>query len=445
MLQPETDLADQLERAKRRAERERAARREAEALLEEKSLELYRSNELLRKQAADLESVVAERTAALRLALEQAEAATRSKSDFLATVSHEIRTPLNGIIGLADLLSLSKLDAEQTEHLKLLLQSGQSLLALINDLLDFSKIEAGRMELESSIFDPGLELASLVETFRPQAVAKSLELVADFAPLPPTVRGDSLRLRQILSNLLSNALKFTMHGRVHVSAEAVREPSFWCLNLVVTDTGIGFAPDGAEQLFEPFRQEDSSISRRFGGTGLGLAICRRLARAMGGDITATSGEGTTFRATVRLQPCDVPSSNDPVEHPAPGLPDLSVLVVDDNDTNRVVALALLRKIGQEAVAAKSGAAAIEILRERSFDLVLMDMQMPGMDGITATREIRRLPLAYQPRIVALTANAFESDRQLCLDAGMDGFLAKPFRLEDIRAELCMTCKQQSSD
>ena len=437
-------VASAVERAMRRAARERAARQEAESLLERKSLELFQTNEKLRLQAQELEDLVRVRTAALEKALETAQSATSAKSDFLAMMSHEIRTPLNGIIGIADMLFLSPLDEEQSAHLNLLVQSGHTLLALINDILDFSKIEAGHLEFEEMAFDPAMELQSTVAIYRTTARAKDLDLELVLGELPRAVRGDSHRLRQVVSNILSNAIKFTSKGKVTLGATGTQAPSGkWRLDFEVRDTGIGIPQASQARLFEPFCQADSSTTRKFGGTGLGLAICKRLTEAMGGGITVTSGpEGSTFRFHVQFHAVAAPSPafRQPENPGHPSTPcELSILLVEDNAINQTVALSLLKRLGQRTSLAETGREAVEMIAAGQYDLVFMDMQMPEMDGIEATKSVRNLNLKKQPRIIALTANAFEADRERCLNAGMDGFISKPFRLDDLRREICNTC------
>ncbi|MFM1887547.1 MAG: hypothetical protein RL026_2704 [Pseudomonadota bacterium] len=424
--------------------RERQARKEAERLLEAKSLELYRANGELRRAADVLEQQVRERTAELLEALQQAEAATRAKSDFLAMMSHEIRTPLNAMLGMAELLSLSTLDDDQAEDLATLRSSGESLLSLINDLLDYSKIEAGRLELDDVPFDLRAELRDTIALYRPLATQRQLQLDLILADdLPAQVQGDSARLRQILSNLLSNALKFTHSGGIEVRAALlVAAGSGQRLRLEVRDTGIGIPMRHIPRLFRAFTQVDASINRRYGGTGLGLAICGRLAEAMGGHISVTSEEGLGSCFVLELPLKGVAPSLPPAAevadtglHPVVGMERLVVLVVDDHVVNLKLALAMLARLGVTADAVTDGSQALQAVQERAYDLVLMDVQMPVLDGLQAARAMRALPLARQPKIVALTAAAFESDRRNCLDAGMDDFLAKPLRLSTLRSLL----------
>ena len=427
----------------RRAARERAARHEAEALLEQKSLELFQTNEKLRLQAQELENLVRIRTADLEKALMTAESATVAKNDFLAMMSHEIRTPLNGIIGIADLLSFTSLDEEQFGHLNLLIQSSHTLLGLISDILDFTKIEAGHLEFEDREFDPIHEFNTAAATYKTMAQAKGLELECLLEGLPAAVRGDNFRLRQVVFNILSNAIKFTEAGKVSLRVKAVAESAEkWTFFVEVEDSGIGIPDASLARLFEPFRQADSSTTRQFGGTGLGLAISKRIVEAMGGGISVSSGpHGSTFMFHAKLDSAAshrtlVPKVGAGETTDSP--PELSILLVEDNATNQVVARSLLKKLGQKTNLADNGVKAVEMIAAGDYDLVFMDLQMPEMDGIEATKSVRKLSLKKQPRIIALTANAFESDRERCVAAGMDGFITKPFRLADIRREISET-------
>nr|ACB13025.1 putative histidine kinase sensor/regulator [Hydrogenophaga sp. PL2G6] len=415
------------------------ARAEAERLLEEKSLALFQANRALQQLAEDLEQQVAERTAELQMALDRAEASTRAKSEFLAMMSHEIRTPMNGILGMAQLLETTTLDTEQSDYLDAIRSSGETLLVLLNDILDFSKIEAGYLDLERQDFDLQEAIFSTLTLYRPMAEGKSLALDHTFAAgLPTYVRGDRTRLRQVLSNLLANAIKFTSEGRVHVDVSVRRLADLLMLDVAVEDTGIGIPHNRLDQLFRAFTQVDSSTTRRYGGTGLGLAISARLCAAMDGDISVSSrvGKGSIFRFSVALEL----AASAPVA-PAPSEPKTAqvrdsrrVLVVDDDRINRALALAMLDKLGFAAESATCGEDAVTRVSAGDVDVVLMDLQMPGMDGVQTTHFIRGLDIR-QPYIIALTANAYESDRQRCLAAGMDDFMAKPFRLSVLDEKL----------
>ncbi len=433
-----------LERALRRAERERAARVQAEQLLEQKSLELYRANEELRQQSARLELTVSERTRQLEEAAAQANAATKAKSDFLATMSHEIRTPLSGIIGLTELLDLEDLTGEQKRLASLANQSARHLLSLLNNLLDLKKIEAEEMHLDEIAFSPRRVLDECVAAFMPAAGRAGIELQCEVGTLPQEVVGDPVRLAQILHNLLGNAIKFTLHGSVRMDAECTGEGDRFRLRVSVSDTGIGIDPDAIDSLFEPFRQAKTSTAGRFGGTGLGLAITKKLVEAMGGSLSATAAQkGSVFRfdvlfgAAAPRAPGIPPCEDD-------GVPEISLLLVEDNEVIRMVVLGLLKALGRQADTASTGEEAVTRVSRKVYDLVLMDLQLPGMDGMEAARQIRKLSLARQPQIVALTANAFVEDRRKCIEAGMDGFLAKPVQIRDLRTLICRACPLHAS-
>jgi signal transduction histidine kinase/ActR/RegA family two-component response regulator len=453
---PEARIA-QLER---RAARERDARKAAEELLEHKARELYEANRSLQGLAGRLEALVDERTLALRAALERAEAGTRAKSEFLATMSHEIRTPLNGVVGMIELLRGTRLDGEQRGYVDTLLQSADTLFAIINDVLDFSRIEAGRLELERRPFSPLRLAQDVLAMLRPQAEHKGLAMLLWAGPLPERLLGDPTRLQQVWLNLLSNAIKFTERGEVRLELRGERlDDGRWRLHGAVTDTGIGMNEAQRERLFEAFTQVDASMSRRYGGSGLGLAISSRLVALMDGSITVDSrpGEGSRFGFDLRLDAAAAASASgiagaSQVAPAAPAAPacgvdgpdapqapppsTLRVLLAEDNPVNQMLALATLSKLGIEATLARDGAEAVDALRVAAYDVVLMDMQMPGVDGLEATRRIRAAGVAIaQPWIVALTANAFDRDREACLAAGMDDFVAKPFRQETLRQAL----------
>ena len=392
-----------------------------------------------------LESAVAERTLALEEARKQAESATRAKTDFLAVVSHELRTPLNGVLGMAHLLEDAQFTTEQQGYLNAIHSNGQSLLNLINEILDFSKIEAGKMELAREEFPLRSVLEESVDAVWPAAMAKDVRLMLRLADdLPLRVIGDAGRLRQILLNLLSNGVKFTEQGEVELSVQGGRVTNGRRrLHFSVKDTGIGLSPEQLAPLFQPFTQADSTNARRFGGTGLGLSIVKRMVELMGGNIEVSSelGKGSTFRFDLCFEQAgsvpDAPSrsgSDTPARDKA-GLRGLfaqhkvRILVADDNLSNQLVALGTLKKFGLQADAVEDGARAVAALASSSYDLVLMDVRMPGTDGLEATRQIRKAEQASNKRrlpVIAMTASAMASDREMCREAGMDDFVSKPF-------------------
>jgi len=374
-------------------------------------------------------------------AKDEAEAANVAKSTFLATMSHEIRTPLNGVLGMAQVMEADDLSSTQRDRVQIIRQSGEALLAILNDVLDLSKIEAGKLELEESRFDVGELARGAHAAFSAVAEQKALSFELIIEPAARGVYvGDSTRVRQILYNLVSNALKFTEAGSVRVNI-ASATPG---LVITVRDTGIGIAPERMEQLFEKFEQADASTTRRFGGTGLGLAICRDLARLMGGHVSGESapGDGAAFTAVLPLEKVAEAATGEPaIAHKTPVLSaedgaeiSLRVLAAEDNAVNQLVLRTMLQQAGIEPVIVADGQAAVEAWERGDWDIVLMDIQMPVMDGVTAVRAIREREVALgRPRtpILALTANAMAHQVAEYAAKGMDGFVAKPIDISQL--------------
>ncbi|HLJ48723.1 MAG TPA: two-component regulator propeller domain-containing protein [Bryobacteraceae bacterium] len=392
-----------------------------------------------------LEEKVAERTRDLQEAMVKAEESNRLKSEFLATMSHEIRTPMNAVLGMTDLVLSSEVNPENRENLEAVKHAGGSLLALLNDILDLSKIEAGRMPVVAAPFSVYECVESCIQTMGIAAQQKGLDLSSRVSPdVPNLVVGDESRIRQVLINLVGNAIKFTERGSIRLETESdVSSRSEVTVRFTVSDTGIGVPPEQQKVIFEPFRQADSSMARRYGGSGLGLAICIRLVEAMGGRMTLESelGKGSRFafsvplkRSNTRVEPTPAVRSESPTVIPVRSV---AVLLAEDNVVNQQLAARLLRKRGHTVTVVSNGAEAVSQYQKQQFEVILMDVQMPEMDGLAATVAIRESERSNGKRVpvIAMTANAMSGDRERCLEAGMDDYISKPFQAAELWAKV----------
>jgi PAS domain S-box-containing protein len=397
------------------------------------------------------EAKIAEQTQKLILANQAAQKANQIKSDFVAMVSHEIRTPINAIIGMTELVSDTSLDEEQTDFISTIRSSSEILLSLINDILDFSKLESGHLEITKVSFNLRDCLQNTVAIFQHSIVKKQIKLLTNVHPsVPNVIVSDPQRITQILINLLGNAIKFTASGFISLDVSARRadiaesqdiQTQNYEIYFSVTDTGIGIEPEKIQHLFQPFHQADAAIAHRYGGTGLGLSISKRLTTMLGGQIKAESqiGTGSKFTFSITAASSAALVSQARPNHESVKKPQqhsLRILLAEDNLINQKITLAMLQRLGYEADTVNNGVEVLKILREKWYDIILMDCQMPEMDGLVTTRHIQTMfNLTDRPKIIAITAQVQDGDRQKCIDAGMDAHLAKPVRLADLQQAL----------
>ena len=421
------------------------------ALLLAYLLEQKRRSTFLLKKDLEEQKLISDRDR------KEAEQASKAKSEFLATMSHEVRTPLNGILGMANLMQGSALDSKQAEYLDTIRYSGETLLTMLNDILDYSKMDAGKFEIETMDFDLDRLVKSVANIMRSRAEEKGINVKVDVKiDVPQYINSDPTRLRQVILNLLSNAIKFTDEGSVSILVSNIEEEGDEArLRFEVSDTGIGIPEDARDDLFKEFVQADSSTSRKYGGTGLGLSICRHIVGLLEGEIGVESkeDEGSTFWFEIPVMVADYFEHEFEADAESKAVPDMEpllVLLVDDNDINLKVGRDILQKYGHDIVTAQNGQEAVDAVKDAKFDVILMDMQMPVMDGLEATREIKAMNAeAAKTPIIALTANSLRGDDEICMQAGMADHVPKPFDPDDLIRTIARHCpdkvKQKSRD